>query len=324
MEITFVRHAQSLSNRKNRWQGQSNSDLSDTGRNQAKALAKRLANIPFDRFIVSDLDRTRQTADALGRPYETSSQWREIDVGRWEGLTAGQVAEQFPEEAGALAQGNLDVKVGGGESWNDVFDRVDAAFNGLVQSLDENASALVVAHGGILNSLMIGLLGLRGRYPRPLGRMFNTSISKVRIEGGRTTIAVYNDSTHVAPFSPWIEEQTRGAAVLALVSGTDPEERDRAQAFHGRIDEFLLATPEDDYDGFVEGFRGRVAGYAVPHEGLPAFSARSLALPDHRGFHIPVAAGITHIVASSQRSSLADYNVGTDLIHGAQGRQRPR
>ena len=54
MEITFVRHGQSEANAAGRWQGQSDSPLSEHGQEQARLLAKRLAGRPFDVVLASD------------------------------------------------------------------------------------------------------------------------------------------------------------------------------------------------------------------------------------------------------------------------------
>ncbi len=219
MEVTFVRHAESVSNVTGHWQGQGESELSDLGRRQARALGERLAAARFDRVVCSDLTRCRQTAAALGLPIETSADWREIDVGAWEGLTRPEVAERFPDQARQLLAGALDVKVGGGESWVDLFRRVDAAFDELRARLSPGDRALVVTHGGVLHGLLSGLLGLRERRPRPIGRMANTSVTTVRLDGDSVELVRFNDVSHLGPSHPWARERLEaGDTVVTLVA----------------------------------------------------------------------------------------------------------
>ena len=94
MQLTLVRHGQSTSNKSGRWQGQGDCPLSDLGRAQARALASRLHDQVFDRIVASDLARAADTARALARAVATDPAWREIDLGRWEGLTRQEVASR--------------------------------------------------------------------------------------------------------------------------------------------------------------------------------------------------------------------------------------
>ena len=102
LEICFVRHAQSVSNAAGVWQGQGDSPLSELGRSQVAALRDAISGDDYDLVLSSDLSRAADTAEALGAPVEHDPRWREIDVGRWEGLTMEQVVERFPEQIAAL------------------------------------------------------------------------------------------------------------------------------------------------------------------------------------------------------------------------------
>ena len=219
IEITLVRHAESESNVTGHWQGQGDSPLSDDGRGQARALARRLAGAHFDRVICSDLSRTCDTAAALGLPMEKSTAWREVDVGRWEGLTRAEVAERFPEEVKQLMAGALDVRIGGAESWLDLYERADAALEELRSKMSPGERALVITHGGVIHGLLSGLLGLREMRPRPIGRVSNTGVSTVRLHRDTAELVRFNDIGHLGPVSHWADERARhGDTVITLVS----------------------------------------------------------------------------------------------------------
>ena len=66
--------------------------------------------------------------------------WREIDVGRWEGLTMEQVIERFPEQIAALRE-RRTFEIGGGETWPEVFARADGALRRIRERLPAVAQA---------------------------------------------------------------------------------------------------------------------------------------------------------------------------------------
>ena len=82
-DIYIVRHGETTSNRDGLWQGVTDSELTTTGREQVERLSARLDAARFDAVIASDLGRTRATAAALNKPFETSPAWREPDLGDW-------------------------------------------------------------------------------------------------------------------------------------------------------------------------------------------------------------------------------------------------
>jgi len=218
VEITFVRHAESEANGAGRWQGQGDSPLSDRGREQARMLGRRLSAHPFDLVVCSDLGRACATAEALGVPVEPDPGWREVDVGRWEGLTRQEVATAYPEEMRAIAAGE-PVAMGGGESWVDMHARVDAALERLLGRLDADARVLVVSHGGTIGGVLAGMLDSRERRPWAFGRATNTALSTIRIGNGLAEILRFNDAAHIGPIGPWLSDRiTAGAPVGTLVA----------------------------------------------------------------------------------------------------------
>jgi broad specificity phosphatase PhoE len=101
--------------------------LSDAGRRQADALSHRLAGVRFDRVISSPLFRAQETAEILARGavrLETDPRLKEMDYGRWEGLTYDQIADRdgAARREWELAPDRLACP--GGESGEDVARRV--------------------------------------------------------------------------------------------------------------------------------------------------------------------------------------------------------
>jgi len=198
LEVCFVRHAQSVSNAAGIWQGHGDSPLSDLGRAQVDALRGALSDERYDFALSSDLSRAADTAEALGARLEHDPRWREIDVGNWEGLTMDQVVERFPEQVAALRERRV-FEIGGGETWPDVFARADGALARIRERLPEGGRAIVFTHGGIIAAVLSGLLGVRDRFPWPLGRMRNTGRTTLRFSAGAVELVAHNDDSHLGP-----------------------------------------------------------------------------------------------------------------------------
>ena len=60
--LLLTRHGETDWNRERRWQGHAQTSLNATGRDQAQALARELADDPPDAVYSSDLPRSRETA----------------------------------------------------------------------------------------------------------------------------------------------------------------------------------------------------------------------------------------------------------------------
>src|SRR4051794_30453005 len=77
--LFVVRHGQTAANAAGQLLGRADVPLTDTGRQQAVALAAAVGAV--DRVISSPLQRARDTAAAFGRPVEVDDRWTEVDYG---------------------------------------------------------------------------------------------------------------------------------------------------------------------------------------------------------------------------------------------------
>jgi len=192
--VTIVRHAETHANSESRWQGFTDSGISDVGFAQINRLANRFAGFSPDVVIASDLPRTLTNAAVFGDVIPDPG-FREFSIGSWEGLTSAEVAERFPDQWRAFTNGE-DLAPGGGEQMSLFIRRVGAAFDGLVAKLADGEHAVLVTHGGVIWALMSQVAGLTGT-----GRMIpshNTAVSQVTIgSDGDRRINVFNDATHL-------------------------------------------------------------------------------------------------------------------------------
>jgi probable phosphoglycerate mutase len=155
-----IRHAQSTMNAEGLWQGQADPPLSDEGREQAHALAERLAGDSLSLLVASDLRRARETAEItareLGIATELEPGLRELDVGAWSGLAREEIARRWPDEFARFRTGDLDVRAGGGETRRELRTRVLAALRSL-QERYRGERIGVVTHLGVIRTLSPGL-----------------------------------------------------------------------------------------------------------------------------------------------------------------------
>ncbi len=163
IELAVVRHGRTAWNADGRFQGQTDVPLDDIGRAQAGRLATALAGDRFDFAIASDLVRASETARiVLGSrslPVELDGAWREMRFGVWEGLTWTQIVERYPEVGEGHGTSPRFFTPEGGESFDDVCARVEAALDALAARVPDGTHALIVTHAGVLHALLRVALG---------------------------------------------------------------------------------------------------------------------------------------------------------------------
>jgi len=199
--LMLVRHGQSTWNREHRIQGQLDPPLSEDGRRQAELLANRLAGRRFAAFYSSDLKRAFETAESIGgviglRPTPTPA-LREIFLGEWEGLRAGELAVRFPD---AWARWNQEPDwdlVPGGEGAAVFEARVEAALDAILDR-HPHEDVLVVTHGGVIQVALHRVIG-RSSQGLFAFKIQNASISLIERSDGRSVIGGSNDIGHLEP-----------------------------------------------------------------------------------------------------------------------------
>lgn len=197
IEIDLVRHGETEGNAARIWQGHGDTPLTARGERQAQRLGTRLGGRSYAAMVVSDLGRAGATAAAVGGGFTVDPAWREADVGSWEGLAHAEVAAMHAAEIAALEAGE-DVRFGGGEKYSELRARARRAFDALAAELRDGERGLVVTHGGIVGALAADVLGIdRNERRRALYGIANTSITTIRIDGGRRQLAVVNDAAHL-------------------------------------------------------------------------------------------------------------------------------
>lgn len=164
-ELWLVRHGQTEWNLEGRWQGQSVAapGLNKTGRRQARAAFCKLPQIPFAAIYTSDLRRASQTARLLAAPLKLpvtlEPRLREINLGAWEGMMSADIQAGYADQVAQRASDPFHTPAPGGESPQEVAQRVFAAVSEICQK-HPNQAVLLVSHGVSLALITCRALGL--------------------------------------------------------------------------------------------------------------------------------------------------------------------
>lgn len=197
--IYIARHGETEWNTESRIQGHTDVPLSERGREQARMLAHRLASVHIDAMYSSDLSRAAETARVVRGerdiPLTLTPELREYHKGVFEGLTATEYRQKYPELYEPSLANDLDFAPPQGETIRQTSARLD----GIVQRIraahrDENA--LIVGHGGSLRAALVSLLDL------PLEAnwkfvMHNCSLTVIHTYPDNAVMHLYNDTSHI-------------------------------------------------------------------------------------------------------------------------------
>lgn len=257
--LVLLRHGESEWIREGRFQGQAETPLSALGRRQAALAGERLARphaapampVPggLPREIVhSPLSRAADTAAAVaaaiadlraGAGPEAAAAplpdlraepgLLEIGQGDWEGVSANDIGRRWGAELAAWRRDPLLAHAPGGESLEQVDERVRPAlarvlaelgrgyprgtvegpqvhgYHGVGQPAGQPWSILV-AHDGVFKVVMLALFDL------PLARFWTfslglTGMSVIEFRGGRPVLRAHNWTGHLAPIEDELERE---------------------------------------------------------------------------------------------------------------------
>jgi broad specificity phosphatase PhoE len=198
-QLILVRHGETVLNAAGIAQGWNDSELSDTGRRQVRALSERLKPRGITSIFSSPLGRAFSTAEviaeATGRPIVTLPDLREMGYGEWEGMRFLDVREQYAELYERWVD-DPDCPCPGGESHSDVLRRMERAFAHVETAANEERGRVVlVTHGTAIRVGATALLGAPLSTSRHLAQD-NASFNLFIRRGDRLVLKVWNDTTH--------------------------------------------------------------------------------------------------------------------------------
>ena len=181
VQIAVLRHAPTDWNQAGRIQGQTDIPLSPEGR----ALARRWQIPEMFRdykWLVSPLQRTRETAFLLGAPPEIATDPRLMEMrwGAWEGCKLNDLRAKYGAQMGQWEELGLNFHAPNGESPYQVQQRLRPLLSDLEKM---QTNRLIVTHKGVLRALLAYATGWEMRDSPPIKlrdgcvHLFNLSIT---------------------------------------------------------------------------------------------------------------------------------------------------
>ncbi len=201
--IICWRHGRTEYNATTRMQGTIDIPLDEIGQWQVEQAALDLwrRHAPT-RIVASTLGRAqataRQLADLVGLEVEVDARLRERSFGEWEGLTAAEIAERWPEEFAVWQRGG-DPKRMGAETRAAVAERFSAAVRELAAPMAPGETLVIVSHGAAVSLGLTALLGLDAVDWRGLVGLHNAHWSVLKASRGDAWPAWRLEAHNVGP-----------------------------------------------------------------------------------------------------------------------------
>ncbi len=201
-----------------RMQGQLDTPLNAIGRRQAERAGRALAGEGIDAIWSSDLQRARETAEAIARAVaeaggprlavDTDAGLRERHFGDFQGATYAEIDARWPAEALRWRRREPAFAPGGGESLLDFHERCVAAAARLA-ARHAGQTVVLVAHGGVMDCLYRAALDLDLQAVRTW-QLGNAAINRLLFSGGRFSLVGWGDLLHLDDLEA-IDEGSAGA-----------------------------------------------------------------------------------------------------------------
>jgi broad specificity phosphatase PhoE len=200
--LFLVRHGATTLSAEDRFAGSTDVDLSDEGRHQAERLGHRLSDDHVTAVYCSPLRRTRDTAGYIAAPHRLSlipdAGLREIDHGRWEGLTRAEVEAQFGDEYSRWESDPFTFAPAGGESGLDVLARALPVVRRIVER-HPGENVVVVSHKATIRLVISSLLGFDARGYRDRLDQAPACLNALDFRDPvRARLMLFNDTSHYA------------------------------------------------------------------------------------------------------------------------------
>ncbi|UII23932.1 histidine phosphatase family protein [Fulvivirga ligni] len=199
-KIYLVRHGQTDYNLKGVVQGSGiDASLNDTGRNQADHFFNAYKDVVFDKVYTSALKRSVESVQKfldLGYDHEQLSGLNEINWGTRENMKITPEEDAYYYSViDEWQSGNTTLRIEGGESPQDVYDRQKVALDHILAQEDEE-TILICMHGRAMRVFLCQMLN----YPLHCMDEFehsNLCLYKLSYTGSMFTVESHNNVEHL-------------------------------------------------------------------------------------------------------------------------------
>lgn len=202
MELILIRHGETAWNPEGRFQGTTDMELSEIGKEQVRLLGERFEHIKVDRVIASPMKRAQDTAAAVAGPsgltVETEPRLQEVLFGEWEGTNPAELKEAGdPRIDLYLKDRDFYGFPGEGSLFNARY-RIGSYLDELKWKYWETDKRIVlVGHGAIFRQAVFHLLDIGNVYYTRL-ILDNTGITRFKItKSNGIRMLCCNDTAHL-------------------------------------------------------------------------------------------------------------------------------
>ena len=206
-EIILIRHGETDWNRVRRMQGHIDIALNNHGRQQARALALALAVEKPDVIYASDLQRARDTAQAVADVHAMEvvidHALRERCYGAFEGLMYDEISHHFPAAFEQWRARDPHARFPAGERDAETAHEFYARSVNAVTTLalrHNGEKILILTHGGVLDCLYRAAHGMSISAERAV-EMKNAAINRLQWDGQQMRVLQWGEIAHLDALS---------------------------------------------------------------------------------------------------------------------------
>jgi broad specificity phosphatase PhoE len=161
--VFLLRHGETCANIEQRYQGKTQSELSELGISEAKELSKFLSKERFSAVYSSTLTRSFHTARIIAAAHELEviqvKDLIERDYGVWENMTFDEIRKKYPSMYSRWLSDPGKTKITKAESLDALQKRGVAAIDKIVKS-NLNKTVCVVGHGGMNRAILFHYMNI--------------------------------------------------------------------------------------------------------------------------------------------------------------------
>lgn len=199
--------------------------LDDRGREQAAALAGRLAETRLDAIVTSPLERCRQTAEAIAAardgeplPVKEDGQFAEVNYGDWTGQPLKRLAKDPLWRVVQAHPSAVRFPGEDAESLLEVQHRAVQAVREWNARLGKDAVYLICSHGDVIKSVIADSLGLHLDLSQRI-QVDPCSLSVIRYTPLRPFLVRMNDTGRTAAGPANGQQPRQGDAAIGGGAG---------------------------------------------------------------------------------------------------------
>lgn len=203
VRVLLARHGETVANVEGRWQGQTDSPLTERGLLQAGRLAESLADQPVAAVYSSDLGRALRSAEIVaaphGIPVTVDVRLREIDTGAWSSRLGAEIRAEDPSGLETWLSRPWSFRMPGGETLGEMQGRAADFFQDRMP-LHAGQTVVVITHGTAAQTILaLALQRALTDLWLPEGRIENCQVSRLEWTSSRgLRLVELSDISHLA------------------------------------------------------------------------------------------------------------------------------